>query len=90
MIISFPALPDQTPLTQEILLNATTDSGLPVEYFVASGPAEVVGTNLRLTRIPPRSRFPVRVTVVACQFGRVVEPLYRSAEPVVRTFHVVR
>ena len=50
----------------------------------------LAGDTLRLTAIPPRSRFPVKVTVVAWQRGHTAEPLLKTAEPVERTFSVVR
>jgi hypothetical protein len=43
---------------------------------------------LRFTAIPPRSRFPVKVTVVAWQWGRSIEPKLKSADPVERTFWI--
>ena len=74
----------------ELKLRAEADSGLPVRFFVREGPAEVEGDTLRFTAPPPRTKFPVTVTVVAWQFGRGTEPRVRSAEPVVRTIRVER
>lgn len=71
--------------TRELKLAATSDSGLPVRYFVREGPAEVVGDTLKFGPVPPRSKFPVAVTVVAWQFGRAADPKIQSAEPVERT-----
>ena len=42
------------------------------------------GNILRLTPIPPKARFPVKVIVVAYQKGRLKEPLVQSAQEVVR------
>lgn len=75
--------------TKEITLNATASSGLPVEYYVVSGPAEVEGGTLRFTPIPPHAKLPVRVIVTAYQMGRTSAPLTQSAEPVEQTFLIV-
>jgi hypothetical protein len=45
---------------------------------------------LKLTAIPPRAKFPVKVTVVAWQYGRSVEPLLKTAEPVTREFYITK
>jgi hypothetical protein len=49
----------------------------------------MAGDELQITRIPPRATFPVKVTVVAWQYGRSMEPKIKSAEPVERTFNIV-
>ena len=86
--ITFEAIPDQKLGVKSIELNATSDSGLPVRFCVLAGPAEVNGNFLSLTKIPPRTEFPVRVSLIAYQWGRSVEPLVQSAEPVERSFLV--
>jgi hypothetical protein len=48
--------------------------GLPVDYYVVAGPAEV------------NCRYPVKITVVAYQWGFAVQPLFQSADPVEQTF----
>ena len=88
--IVFPPIGNQKRGTRTIALTATSDSGLSVEYYVVAGPAEVEGSTLRLTDIPVKSKYPVKATVVAYQWGRSVEPLYQSAEPVERTFWIER
>ncbi len=87
--ITFPAIPDQASGTATVALHAQSDSGLPVEYYVAAGPAEMEGHTLRFTAIPPRSRFPVKVTVVAYQWGRSIAPLVQSAAEVAQSFLVL-
>ena len=69
-------------------LGATSDCGLPVSYYVKEGPAEIVGNKLVFTSIPPRSRFPLKVTVVAWQYG--LAGRVQTAEPVERSFYIVR
>lgn len=88
-MIEFPAIADQPANIASLKLSATSSAGLPVEYYVLEGPAEVAGGELRLTAIPPRAKFPIKVTVVAWQFGRFVEPRVRAAERVERGFHLL-
>lgn len=88
--ITFPLIPDQTRTTGSLPLNAVSDSGEPVRYLVREGPAEVDGDVLRFTPIPPRAKFPVKVTVIAWQYGRTGEPRLQSAEPVERAFTIVK
>lgn len=86
--ILFPGLPDVASGTEALPLNATSDCGLPVYYYVKEGPAETDGTKLVFTKIPPRSKFPIKVTVVAWQYGLAGK--VRTAEPVERTFFIHR
>ena len=88
--ITFPEIPDQKSGAKLLGLNATSSAGVPVYYYVREGPAEVDGDVLKRTPIPPRAKFPVKVTVVAWQYGRTVEPKLRSAEPVERTFLITK
>ena len=72
-------------------LNATSDAGVPVYYYVEEGPAEVTNGNvLAFSPIPPRSKYPVKVTVVAWQYGRTFEPFLQSATPVTQTFYITK
>lgn len=73
--------------TETISLHATSDCGLPVYYYVKEGPAEIEGNKLVFTRIPPRSKFPLKVTVVAWQYGLAGE--VQTAEPVERSFSFI-
>jgi hypothetical protein len=84
--ITFPKIPDQKAGVKLLPLNATSSAGVPVYYYVREGPAEVDGDVLKFTPIPPRAKFPVKVTVVAWQYGRMVEPKLQSAKPVAQTF----
>lgn len=88
--ITFPRIADVKRGTKMVNLNATSDAGLPVYYYVQSGPAEVDGDSLEFTAIPARAKFPVKVTVVAWQYGRSVEPKLQSAEPVEREFFITK
>ena len=86
--ILFPGLDDVGVDVREVTLKAVSDCGLPVCYYVKEGPAEVDGNRLRLTPIPPRSKFPVKVTVVAWQYG--LPGKVQTAEPVERSFYIFR
>lgn len=66
-----------------LALAATSDRGLDVRYYVKRGPAEIDGSTLRFTRIPRSAKRPIKVTVVAWQFG--VAGKIKSAAPVERT-----
>jgi len=69
-------------------LKASSDCGLPVEYYVAYGPATIVDGKLKITEIPARATFPINVKIVAYQFGSGVEPLVKTATPVEQTIQV--
>ena len=86
--IIFPKLSDVKASVKEITLKGTADSGLPVYYYVKEGSAEIKGDKLVLTKIPPRAKFPVKVTVVAWQYGRSGEPKVQTAEAVERSFYI--
>jgi hypothetical protein len=86
--IRFPEIPDQKAGTKLLALNGVSSAGVPVYYYVREGPAEVDGDVLKFTKIPPRTKFPVKLTVVAWQYGRTVEPKLKSAEPVERSFFI--
>lgn len=88
--INFPAIADQKAGTKEIQLSATSDAGLPISYSVIYGPAEVEGRTLRFTRIPPRSKFPLKVVVIAWQWGRSSEPKVQTATPVTQEFLITK
>ena len=91
--IDFPKIPDQPASASmpAVKLLATSSAGLPVYYYVREGPAEVDDAgNLRFTGIPPRSKFPIDVTVVAWQWGRSIDPRLQSAHPVIQTFQITK
>jgi hypothetical protein len=91
--IDFPAIADQRVGTKSIPLTATTTGAdtypdAKVDFYVREGPAKVVGDKLEFTPLPPRAKFPVKVTVVATQYGRTIPPLLQTAPPVSQTFHI--
>lgn len=86
--ITFAPLHDLKADAAPLPLAATADSGLPVEFCVIAGPAEIDHGTLRLTAIPVRSNRPVAVTVAAYQWGRSTEPKVRWADPVFQTLRI--
>jgi len=89
--IRFDPIVYQPSSAAAIPLHATSTSGLPVRFYVESGPAQVVGDRLMLTDIPRHATLPIDVKVVAYQWGRMADgesPAIQTAEPVTRTFLV--
>lgn len=76
--------------TSSVPLAAHSSADLPVQFYVREGPAEVDGSTLRFTPIPPRAKFPVKVTVVAWQWGRNIDPKVKSAESIERTIEITK
>ncbi|HUT32561.1 MAG TPA: hypothetical protein VNE39_03690 [Planctomycetota bacterium] len=88
--ITFPPLGNLKADGGPVELKATSDSGLPVEYYVACGPAIVVDGKLKVAELPARAAFPIPVKVVAWQFGSGVEPLVKTATPVEQAIQIER
>jgi hypothetical protein len=88
--LTFPAPSDQPVGTKTLQLTATSDAGVPVQYYVREGPATIEGDTLTFTPLPPRARLPIPITIVAWQYGRTAAPPLQSAAPVERTIHLVR
>lgn len=86
--ISFPAIGNLASDAAPIGLRAVSDAGLPVEYYVACGPAMIDNGKLKIAELPRRAKFPIAVRIVAYQFGRAIEPRVASATPVEQTIHI--
>lgn len=84
--ITFPPIPNQKAGIKSLQLPGTSDAGLKVYYYVRESPAGVRGAKLLFTPVPPRSKFPVRVTAVAWQHG--LPGKVKTAEPVTQTFFI--
>jgi hypothetical protein len=84
--LDFAKIPDQKAGTKSVKLEAKASSGLPVEFFMVSGPATIEGDTLTFTKIPVRARLPIRVMVSAFQWGHSVEPKVQSAGPITQEF----
>jgi hypothetical protein len=61
---------------------------LPVEYYVAVGPAVVEEGRLKIADLPARATFPIEVKIVAYQWGRGIEPLVKTAAPVEQVIQI--
>ena len=85
---SFNKIDDVKSGTKSVSLVATSDSGLPVEFYVVAGPAVIENKKLIFTKIPPRTKFPVAVTVAAWQWGQSKEPKIKMAEIIKQTFFI--
>jgi hypothetical protein len=89
--IDFQKIPDQHHGPGSIKLYATTDAGLPVQFYVVSGPAELDeqdNTLLKFVPAPPRSKFPIKVIIGAYQWGRVTDLKMQTAGPVFQEFEI--
>lgn len=87
--ITFSQMPDIRRGAASVPLVATSDSGLPVRFFVVVGPAIMRENRLILTPVPPRAKYPVAVTVGAWQWGTNTEPKVQMADTAYQTFHIV-
>ena len=86
--IAFDKIEDITVGTKSVSLSAKSDAGLPVEFYVVAGPAIIQNGKLVFTKIPPKSKFPMGVTLAAWQWGRSTEPKIKMAELVKQTFYI--
>ena len=87
--ITFPVIQNQKNGISAIKLDATSDANVPVHYYIKEGPAEINGDTVTFLKIPPKAKFPVKVSVVAWQYGNVESKL-QSAEPVERSFYITK
>lgn len=86
--ICFPRIRNIKQHKKVIQLKAKSSAKLPINYYVVSGPAEISGNKLYLTAVPPRTKFPIEVTVVAYQYGRLEVPKIQSATSITQTFYI--
>lgn len=86
--ITFQPIPNQKVGARGIVPVASSDAHVPVSFYIQDGPAEIKDGQINLTAIPPSSKFPVKVTVVAWQYGNSNEPKLQTAEPVERVFWI--
>lgn len=72
----------------KITLRAKASSGLPVRYYVTRGAAHIEDDNkLVADRVPPCAKQPMKVTVVAWQYG--IDGKWNTATPVEIDFEQV-
>jgi hypothetical protein len=86
--ITFPPVGDLTIGSEPVELKAESDSGLPVEFHVAFGPAKISDGKLTIAELPQRAKYPLTIKVVAWQAGSGVDPLVQTAVPVEQTIHL--
>lgn len=88
--VDFVELKNVSASTKKIAMRATATSNMPVSFFVKAGPAFIKNNELIFTKIPPSTRFPIKVTVVAYQWGRSKEPQVQTAPYVERIFYITQ
>lgn len=86
--IDFEAIPNLSKTPKFIPLHATSSTNLPVDFYVKDGPAFISGNQLVFTKIPPKTKYPVKVTIVAWQYG--IAGKIKSAQPVEQSFFLHR
>lgn len=89
--IHFDPIPDLRPMAAPKPLHASSNSGLPVRFFVNYGPASVRGDRLVLNEIPKYARCPIEVEVIAYQWGRLADkfgPAIQTAELISHKFRI--
>jgi len=86
--IEFTPIKNQFLGAVSVSIHATSDAGLPVHCYVREGPAYIKDSTLIFTEIPTRAKFPLKVTVVAWQYGKNSGEKVQSAESIVRTFYI--
>ena len=94
--ITFPTVSNKVATSLSTLtLSATASSGLPVQYWVASGPYRNDENNSSILipdTVPASTKFPMRVVIGAWQWGRPssVGTAIQSATPVFQTFWIFK
>ncbi len=86
-IITFESIPHQKSTIKYLDLKAHSSASLPISFYVKQGPAWVEGNKLVFTKIPPKSKFPILVTVVAWQYG--IPNKVQTAKPIEMTFELI-
>lgn len=86
--IDFPVIQNVKHIKRNITLEAKSSKGFTVQYYIVSGPAKIKENTLIFTKIPPKSKFPIEVIIVAWQQVNLQEPKIKSTKQVVRTFHI--
>ncbi|EDM28737.1 hypothetical protein LNTAR_09209 [Lentisphaera araneosa HTCC2155] len=88
--IKFDHIEDVKEGSKELPLKAESNRGLPVRFYVDSGPAIIQGDKLIFTEIPPKAKFPIEVEVVAWQWGTSKGEGVRRAKNVHKTFRILK
>ncbi|MFA9193367.1 hypothetical protein AAGV33_03040 [Flavobacterium sp. FBOR7N2.3] len=86
--IDFSSMSNVKVGTKTIALNAKSNAGVKVSYYVKEGPVYIKDNILHFTKIPPRTKFPIKATVVAWQYG--IAGILQSAQPIEQSFFIVK
>ena len=84
--IDFPKIENQPEGVKTIALHAQSNEEVPIHYYVKYGPAYIKGDPLIFVPLPSRTRYPVKISVVAWQYG--ISGILQSAMPVERSFFI--
>jgi hypothetical protein len=87
--IDFPAPADMRVGAEPQTLLAKASSGLPVDFYVARGPAVIRDNQIVLSDVPTRAKLPIEIEVVAYQLGSGVEPTFSPAASVRHVFRLL-
>ena len=90
--IEFPKIENQKLGVKSLTLHASSDAGLPVPFYVLSGPVKLADDNatLEFLPLPPRASFPMRVIIGADQWGRVTGEKVQTTGPVFPQYSIVK
>ena len=83
--VDFEELPASWSGREPLPLRARASSGLPVNFYVARGPAVVRNNHLHVSQVPGRAANPIEIEVVAYQPGSGAEPRFSPASGVSHT-----
>ena len=86
--IVFPKINNVKQDVEKIELKAFSTANQKVSYFVKQGPAYVKKNTLYLTKVPPKSKYPIKITVVAWQYGLANK--VQSAKPIEQSFYILK
>lgn len=86
--IRFKPIRNISQKTRSLILRASSDSGLPISFYAECGPVRIEGNRLIVEEMPPKSRYPVKVSVVAFQYGKAGNDPVQTAEPVRQVFYI--
>jgi hypothetical protein len=85
--IDFEKIENQKQGVKSLKLHATSDAGLPVQFYVVSGPVELKDADtLEFYLLPPRTKLPARVILGAYQWGRVTGDKVQTTGPIFQEF----
>lgn len=86
--ITFKNIANQKVSIKKLILNASSNANLAVQFYVKEGPAYIKDNQVFFTKIPPKAKLPMKVSIVAWQYG--IAGKVQSAEPVERVFYLER